>query len=126
MPNDKVLVVDDDPGLQEVLRPLLEKAGYSVSLLSDGNSIVRGEIELPDIFLLDKQLSGVDGLDICRFLKTSDESLQIPVVMMSAAPHVQRLSAEAGADDFLEKPFSTPALLAALARQIERPFHLSE
>jgi DNA-binding response OmpR family regulator len=75
--------------------------------------------DLPDLFLLDRQLSGVDGLDVCRFLKSQEETKHIPVIIISATSNVVRHALQAGADDVIEKPF----LIAELRKMIAR--HLS-
>ncbi len=108
----KVLIVDDDPGIQDAFRLLFLKAGYDTRVLSSGNSILDGLFDIPDIFILDKQLSGVDGLDVCRYLKRREDTRHIPVIIISATPDVARLAADACADGFLEKPFRNRDLLA--------------
>ncbi len=100
-----IILTDDDPGVQDAFRTALERAGYHVTVFANGNSLLEGRFEVPDIFLLDKQLSGVDGLDICRHLKSTPATANIPVIMLSATPQIDRLAKSAGADGFLEKPF---------------------
>ncbi len=114
----KILVTDDDPGVQDIFRIILEKAGYDVVVHDNGNAILENNFESPNIFLLDKQLSGVDGLDICKYLKSKDETRHIPVIMISATPGLAPLAKNAGADDFLEKPFNLRDLLAIVARYV--------
>lgn len=115
----KVLIVDDDPGIQDAFRLIFERAGYHTTVLSSGNAILDGSFELPDIFILDKQLSGVDGLDVCRFLKADERTRHIPVVLVSATPQVAALAKAVCADDFLEKPFKNKELLAMVERHIK-------
>jgi len=100
-----IIITDDDPGIQDAARLIFERAGYMVTVFTNGEPLLNNAFELPDIFILDKQLSGVDGLDICRFLKQQDLTKHIPVIMLSASPHIGGLSRLAGADGFLEKPF---------------------
>jgi len=114
----RIIVVDDDPGIQDIARIILERAGYEVTVFADGQPLMDSAFERPDIFILDKLLSGVDGTDICRFLKSRDETRRIPVVMLSAFPDIEKLSREAGADDFLEKPFSIKELLGVISKHI--------
>jgi len=76
-----------------------------------GEDLVKNKFSLPDIFLIDKQLSGYDGLDICRRLKRRTETKNIPVIMVSASPEIADLSKDAGADDHIEKPFEIKDLL---------------
>ena len=112
MPDQKkIIIAEDDPGMQDVIVLIFERAGYQVTIFTDGDPILNNQFEVPDIFVLDKQLLGVDGLDICRYLKQDERTKNVPVIMLSANPHIGILSAEAGADDFLEKPFRTSILL---------------
>jgi DNA-binding response OmpR family regulator len=85
---------------------MLEKAGYEVEIISNGNRILKNQYTIPHLFILDKQLSGVDGLYICRFLKQQERTSRIPVIMISANPGIKGMAASAGADDVIEKPFA--------------------
>lgn len=107
----RVLVVEDDPGMKEAFQVIFEKAGFEIEILGSPNAILDNRVPLPDIYILDKQLSGVDGLDVCRFLKRQDETRNVPVIIVSAAPHIGRLAQNALADGFLEKPFQKQELL---------------
>jgi DNA-binding response OmpR family regulator len=107
----KIIVVDDDPAIQDAFRLIFTRAGYQVTVYSNGQALLTGNFEHPDILILDKQLSGADGLDICRLLKQKAETKHIPIIMLSASPHIQRLFKAAGANDFLEKPFKLKDLL---------------
>jgi len=110
----KILIVEDDTGVLDVLRIILERAGFQVSVLTRGESILQDDFEHPDLILLDKQLSGVDGLDICRHLKTRAATKHIPIIMTSATPDVARLAIEAQADDFIEKPFNNTEVVGRI------------
>jgi len=111
----KVFILDDDPGIQEIFQLIFEKAGYDTTLYSNGGELLKNLSELPDLFILDKQLSGMDGLDICRQLKEDVKSSNIPVIIVSATPGIGELANDAGADDFIEKPFSKDKLLEKAA-----------
>jgi len=106
----KIVLADDDPGIQDAAKLILERAGYEVTLLSNGDSLLEDQQHYPDLFILDKQLSGVDGLDICRHLKAQNRTRNIPIIMFSASPQIGKLARMAGADDFLEKPFKMKEL----------------
>lgn len=110
MRKQHIILTDDDSGIQDAVRLILERAGYEVTIFSNGDALLSNSFEIPDLFILDKQLSGVDGLDICRFLKAQAITGSIPVIILSASPHISRLALAAGADDFLEKPFKMTAL----------------
>ena len=114
----KILVTEDDPGVQDAFRVIFERAGYDTTVFSSANPILNGAYELPDIFILDKQLSGVDGLDVCRFLKSQEHTRHIPVIIVSATPHIASLAIDAMADDFLEKPFRKHILLDIVAKHV--------
>ena len=114
----KILVTDDDPGVQDIFKIIFEKAGYDVVVNDNGNAILENNFDSPNLFLLDKQLSGVDGLDICRHLKSKEETKNIPVIMISATPGLAPLARSAGADNFLEKPFHLKDLLAMVAKYV--------
>ena len=107
----KILVIDDDPAMQDAFRLIFERAQYNVIVFTCASSLLTGSAEVPDIYILDKQLPGVDGLDVCRFLKADPRTAHVPVIMVSASPHIARLAKEACADDFLEKPFRRRELL---------------
>jgi len=114
----KIIVIDDDASVREIFGIILERAGYDLQLIGDANEILKKNFRLPDLFLLDKLLSGHDGLDICRFLKTQKETKNIPVVMVSASPDIGTLSQKAGAEDYLEKPFEISLLLNVIERNV--------
>ena len=67
---------------------------------------MNGEIDTPDLFILDKQIAGTNGLDVCRFIKSNDKFKDTPVIMLSANPNINKLAKEAGADLAISKPFS--------------------
>ena len=115
----KILVTEDDPGLQDIYQLILEKAGYEVMMYSNGNDILLNKFETPDLFLLDKQLSGADGLAICRFLKGQARTKQIPVNIISATVGIHKLVMEAGADAFIEKPFEKKYLLNTIIENLK-------
>lgn len=100
-----ILIVDDDPGILEILRIMLEKKGYRV-MIDDGKA-VQNKInqKLPDIILLDILMDGIDGRDISRRLKNNSATKKIPIIIVSANANIEERMKEAGADDFLRKPF---------------------
>ncbi len=114
----KIVVSDDDSGIQDIFRLILERAGYEVEVVCNGNDMLKNQFKLPDLFILDKQLSGVDGLDICRHLKRQKKTAHIPVIMVSANPNINLLSKEAGADDYIEKPFEMGHLLEKISSHL--------
>jgi DNA-binding response OmpR family regulator len=107
----KILITEDDPGLQDIFKIILEKAGYDVEIISNGNPLLKDEFIVPDLFLLDKQLSGMNGIDICKHLKKQKKTQNIPVIMISANPGIGTLAHDAGANAYIEKPFEKNYLL---------------
>ena len=115
----KILIVEDDTALGDALCLLLEEAGYETRLLEQGDLLLQNEYELPHLFILDRQLAGIDGLDLCRYLKAEPKSKAIPVILLSATPQVQKLAATAGADAFEEKPFRRQVLLPLISQLLK-------
>jgi len=114
MIKNKILVVDDDLDILEVLKFLLRKNGYEVILLSEAKKVIETVKEnKPDIVLLDINLSGYDGREICKYLKET-MNVKIPVVLFSANISYKSSYKEYGADEFLEKPFEVKKLLHLL------------
>jgi DNA-binding response OmpR family regulator len=115
----KILVVDDEPDILEFLQVILEEEGYAV-LTSDKGEFLEHLHNggLPDLILVDVLLSGKDGRQIVRHLKSQEETKHIPVIMVSAHPSAEQTAREAGAEDFLAKPFEIDALLAKVANYL--------
>ncbi len=113
-----IILADDDPGIQDAASLIFERAGYRITVLSNGETLLDGDFEMPDLFILDKQLSGVDGLDVCRHLKNTAASKDIPVIMLSASPHIKNLAQMAGADAAMAKPFKMKELRALVQQYI--------
>lgn len=115
----KVLVVDDDPGILEVIKIILEDNGYEVCVLSDGKEVVKKILNFePNIVLLDIWMSGIDGGVITKILKSNERTKTVPVVIFSASNDTERLAKEMGADDFLTKPFDIPDLVAKIKKNL--------
>jgi DNA-binding response OmpR family regulator len=113
----KILVVDDDPDILEFLQVVLEEEGYVVGISDKGEYLEQlHNGGLPDFILLDVLLSGKDGREIVKFLKNQDETRHIPVMMFSAHPSAEATAREAGADDFIAKPFDINVLLNKIER----------
>ena len=66
----RILIADDDPGIQDIFTIIFEKAGYTIEIKKDGEDLLKNKFTVPDLFLIDKQLSGYNGLDVCRHLKS--------------------------------------------------------
>ncbi|MES2704203.1 MAG: response regulator [Bacteroidota bacterium] len=115
-----IVLVEDDAGIQDAAKTILERAGYRVTLYANGDALLEGAAELADLYILDKQLAGVDGLDICRYLKGQPATMHIPVIMLSASPQIMSTAKAAGADAALEKPFKLKELRELVKAHINR------
>ncbi|MDD3153974.1 MAG: response regulator transcription factor [Victivallaceae bacterium] len=122
MPNHKILIVEDEPPIRELIKMTLEGAGFSeVYEASDGEgALALAKNIRPDLILLDWMLPGMDGLDVCRNLKKSDELGSIPVMMLTAKSEESDivLGLEMGAVDYVTKPFSRKVLIARVRAQL--------
>ncbi|MDQ3239707.1 MAG: response regulator [bacterium] len=115
----KIIVADDDRSIVDVLTMILEDAGYEVESTSNGQTIQKVSEYLPDLLLLDIWMIGVDGRDICKYLKDQKLTKNLPIIMLSANKDTEKISKEAGADDFIAKPFDMDTLLAKAAQHIK-------
>lgn len=117
MSTTKILVVDDEPDILEFLQVILEEEGYAVIPTDKGEYVeALRNGGLPDLILLDVLLSGKDGREIVKQLKSQEKTKHIPVIMFSAHPSAEKTAREAGADDFIAKPFEIDQLLVKIAR----------
>lgn len=120
-PHTKVLVVDDDPALRQLLADYLNRHGYDTLLAPDATDLTERIVRYsPDLLVLDRMLPGGDGADACRRLREQGED--IPVVLLTARDEaVDRIiGLEAGADDYLGKPFDPRELLARIEAVLRR------
>ena len=116
-----IFVVDDDPGILDAFQAMLESDGYEVTATSKPDSLFKlGKKNLPGLIFLDVLLSGVDGRQICKQLKANSNLKKIPVIMVSAAPNIEKSVKEAGADDFITKPFEMDNLLGLVKNYLKK------
>jgi two-component system, OmpR family, response regulator MprA len=118
----KILVVDDERAVRDSLRRALELEGYEVELAGDGEEALSrvGSNGEPDAVILDVLMPGIDGLEVCRRLRR--EGRRVPVLMLTAREEVENRVAglDAGADDYVTKPFALDELLARLRALLRR------
>lgn len=117
----KILIADDDPGIVDAVELMLNFYGYDVSFTYDGNDALKlNNNNLPDLLLLDIWMSGVDGRDICRQFKSNNQTRNIPVLMISASKDVGGSALDAGADDFMTKPFDMQQLINKIENLLDK------
>lgn len=117
--NPTIMVADDDPAILDALTLLLEDEGYNVVPTVDIETVPRIQESKPDVLLLDIWMSGINGGEICKILKKEIETASIPVIMISANRDTEEIAREAGADDFLLKPFDIDDLLSKIKKHLK-------
>lgn len=123
MPREKVLVVEDERSLTEVLSYNLEREGYEVIIAHDGREGLRkAQTLLPDLVVLDLMLPGLGGLEICRELRAGGHTAKIPILMLTAKAEEtdQIVGFAVGADDYVTKPFSVKVLMQRIKVLLRR------
>jgi len=123
MSKEKILVVDDEKDIIELLQYNLEKEGYRIGCAYSGEKCLENvKNELPDLILLDLMLPEIDGLDVCKFLKNNPQTSHIPIIMLTAKGEETDivLGLELGADDYITKPFKVRELLARVKTVLRR------
>ena len=110
----KILVVVGDPDILNALNIALGSAGFDVDVLLNGTRILTNQFVRPDLFIIDKQLPDIDGLEICRFLNSRPNYKPIPIIIISASRRVKKKAMEAGASCFIGKPFVVNDLVKAI------------
>jgi len=119
----KILIVDDEKDIIELVKYHLEKAGYKVIFTgSGGDALDLAAKQNPALIILDIMLPGLDGFEICRILKRNEITKKIPVIMLTAktAENDMITGLKTGADDYLTKPFSPKVLLARVETVLRR------
>ncbi len=123
MAKKTILAIDDEKDLIELVRYNLEKEGFQVSGARDGESGLAQAIqEMPDVVLVDLMLPGIDGLEVCRRLKSNTRTAAIPLIMLTAksSESDRVVGLELGADDYVVKPFSPRELVARIRALLRR------
>jgi len=112
---EKILVLDDDPDIGTMVKMMLEYKGYSVTVsdrAEQANEILR--TDEVDLIIMDMLLSGVNGTDLCSELKKDSSLAHTPVIMISAHPNAKEICLQAGADEFISKPFDMQDILSKI------------
>ena len=122
----RILIVEDDPDIAELVSRYLDKAGFQTERVASGrDALKRIMAQPPDLLVLDLMLPHVDGLEICRIVRANEKTAAVPIIMLTArGDESERIvGLELGADDYLAKPFSPGELVArvrALLRRAQR------
>jgi two-component system, OmpR family, alkaline phosphatase synthesis response regulator PhoP len=123
MTRELIYAVEDEMHIQQLIKYNLEDLGYKVMVFECGEELL-DELpkRLPDLFLLDIMLPGIDGLEVCRQIKLNPSSKQIPIIMLTAKSEEfdRVLGLELGADDYITKPFSIRELAARIKAMLRR------
>ena len=117
--NTRILVLDDDPDIGTMIKMMLEYKGYSVTVsdrADHAEEVLRNNSI--DLIIMDMLLSGVNGTDICAELKENSSTAHIPVMMISAHPNAKEICLQAGADEFISKPFDMQDILSKISKLV--------
>lgn len=106
-----IIIIDDNAAIRDVYEMVFMEAGYHVTSFSNEKPILDNEFDEPDIFLIDRQLHGASGIDLCSYIRKRKMHGDTPVIIFSASPFTRTSAQQAGATAFLEKPFSNKTLL---------------
>src|SRR6476469_2990815 len=123
MPQPRILIIEDEKGLVQSLTWYFNREGYETAAVGDGvEGLRKAQTLLPDLILLDLMLPGMGGLEVCRELRASDKTRQIPIIMITArAEETDQIEGFAkGADDYVTKPFSNKVLLQRVKAILRR------
>jgi len=123
MSRERILVVEDEEDILELVNYNLVKNGYSVDTVMEGEkALLAARANPPDLVILDLMLPGVDGLEVCRVLKKDPNTQHIPVIMLTAKSEESDVvtGLELGADDYIPKPFSPKVLIARVRAVLRR------
>ncbi len=132
MANERILIVDDEEDVLELVRYNLDRSGYQIETAASGEeALSKARKNSPDLIILDLMLPGIDGLEVCKKLKSDVKTEHIPIVMLTAKGDEADIvtGLELGAEDYVTKPFSPKILIArvrrilhrAISRELEKP-----
>ncbi|MFA5785169.1 MAG: response regulator transcription factor [Phycisphaerae bacterium] len=123
MPKENILIVDDEEDVLELVRYNLEKNGYKILAATNGEDAIKiAKSKSPDLIILDLMLPGIDGLEVCKKLKSDTKTQNISIIMLTAKGEETDIvtGLEIGADDYITKPFSPKVLVARVRRILHR------
>lgn len=120
MAGEKILVVDDDEDIREIITMYLEKEGYNVFNCADGNEAITYAFNVnPDLIILDMMMPGLDGIEVCQELR---RKLTVPIIFLSckSTPNDKSIGLTASGDDYMSKPFDSVELIARVKAHLRR------
>ncbi len=123
MAKENILIVDDEEDVLELLRFNLEKNGYKIDTATTGEeALKKARTKLPALIILDLMLPGIDGLEVCKKLKSDTKTENIPIIMLTAKSEESDIitGLELGAQDYITKPFSPKVLVARVRRNLQK------
>jgi len=123
MAKENILIVDDEEDVLELVRYNLDRNGYGIETATTGEqALTKARTKLPNLIILDLMLPGIDGLEVCRKLKSDTKTQNIPIIMLTAKGEEADIvtGLELGADDYVTKPFSPKVLVARVRRILHR------
>src|SRR5262245_54544501 len=129
MPKPKILVIEDERALTEVLTYNLEREGFDVLAAFDGlEGLRQAQLKLPDVIVLDLMLPGKPGLEVCRELRMGPRTRDIPIIMVTAKAEEsdELVGFATGADDYVTKPYSMKVLIQRIKKELRRTQLLDE
>ena len=115
-----IWIIDDDASILEVTQIILQEAGYTVTSIDNMTHLEEtiNTFNIPNIILLDVLMSGIDGRDVAKRIKTFSHLNTVPIIMMSADTQIEAKAEEAGASDFIRKPFNIDELELLVAKHL--------
>jgi len=121
MTKEKILVIDDDPDIGTMIKMILEYKGYSVIVAERAEQASEAlKNDGFDLIIMDMLLSGVNGTDLCSEFKKDSSIAHIPIIMISAHPNAKEICLQAGADEFIPKPFDMQDILLKIDHLIHK------
>lgn len=129
MARERILVVDDEQDILELIRYNLSREGYQLDTVTSGEEAIKiARDRHPDLIILDLMLPGIDGLDVCRLLKGETRTAHIPIIMLTAKGEDSDVvtGLELGAEDYMTKPFSPKVLIARVRNILRRKTRKAE
>jgi DNA-binding response OmpR family regulator len=117
-PRRDIVVIEDDPDLRNLMQSVLSFAGYEIKTYPNGDEVMKAN-SFASLYVIDMNLGGVSGIDVCRHLKSKEGPTHPTVIIISANPDARRLAMEACADGTLDKPFKSKNLLTLVKQFLE-------